>query len=311
MFTHTTGVPYSPVDFAHARVTDTWQRYDGFLTWGRGQTLAALDDGCDMSVPEWNTYLPWGRKVIATWNVFDNNDNPAPGPLGYHGTSVGYPSSLNHNGKLGVAYNNYIAQVRSVTTVHLPSDESPTMAAALRWVIDNHQQYNITTVNFAMLDDKPHQSPLSTSIDAELRTLRQLGIWVSAPCGNNDYTNGISWPACQPDCFGIGAVWPVWPDDVKKGTAWDSVFRDRWSNTAILVPATATSSSNAYICGASMILREAIAKTGYRWQNDGATLPDAMMAIFKRTGADVFDQATWLAFKRMDLLAAVEYVVGC
>ena len=43
-------------------------------------------------------------------------------------------------------------------------------------------------------------------IDAKLKKLRERGVWVSAPTGNHNFTTGISWPACQPNCFAIGAV---------------------------------------------------------------------------------------------------------
>ena len=58
-----------------------------------------------------------------------------------------------------------------------------------------------------------------------------------------------------------------------------------------------------------MILREAIEKSGYRWQDHGPTLPDAMMDIFKQTGVDVYDPATGITFKRLDILAAVDQVM--
>lgn len=309
MHTHHDARPYEPLDFDHFRATHAWRKHEHLLTFGRGQTLAILDDGCNLAVPQWNTRLPWGPKVIANWNSIDRNANPAPGPIGYHGTSVGWPSSINHDGVIGVAYNNHVIHVRCVSIVHLTRDESDTMAGALQWVIDHHQQYNITAVNFAMLDDQPHRAPLSaTAIDAPLATLRKLNIWVSAPCGNNEYTHGISWPACQPHCYAIGAVLPQSPDDLR--ARGEVVIRDRWSNTDILVPATATSSSNAYIAGASMLLREAIAQTRYDWKRHADNLPDAMMAIFKQTGTHAFDPATQLHFKRLDLLAALDHVTG-
>jgi len=83
---------------------------------------------------------------------------------------------------------------------------------------------------------------------------------------------------------------------------------DRFSNTDLLAASTATSSSNAYAAACSMILREAVEKGGYRWENDGETLPDAMMAIFKKTGVPVHDPNTGLDFRELDLLAAVDHV---
>jgi hypothetical protein len=290
---------YNEQEMRHFRVPQTWEKYKDKLTWGRGQTMAILDDGCDLTVPEWRATLPWGApKVVAGHDSIDHDDDPTPVPPGYHGTTVGYPSSLFYEGTCGVAYNNQTAQIRGVSIVHLKRDESRTMAEGLQWVIDNHQKYNITAVNLSPLDDLAHQKPVPTAIDEKLATLRQLNIWVGAPCGNNGHTNGISWPACQPDCFAIGAAKP----------GEEEAINDRWANTDILVPASATSSSNAYAAGCSMILREAIEKSGYDWHKDGANLPEAMMAIFKRTGVEVNDPPSGRKFKRLDLLNAVDAV---
>lgn len=292
------GAPYHAVSFEQIRVTATWQKYEGVLTWGQGQCLAILDDGCDLSDPAWQVVMPWGKKVIATWNSIEGNETCHPVPPGYHGTSVGYPSSLNLNGVYGVAYRNFVAQVRCVSVVHLRQDESASMAAGLRWVGDHHERLRITAVNLSPLDDQRHQEPVPTAIDAELHTLRRLGLWVSAPTGNHHYTDGISWPACQPDCFAIGATVP----------GKHEAHLDRYANVDLLVTAEATSSANAYAVASAQILREAIEKGGYPWQVEGETLPDALLSIFRKTGVPIQDPATGLEFREMDLLAAVDYV---
>lgn len=290
--------PHNEVSFAQMHITDAWQKYSDKLSWGKGQCLAILDDGCDLTEPAWQVVMPWGPKVIATWNSIDRNTDCSHVPPGYHGTTVGLPSSGNYQGVRGVAYNNFVAHVRCVTVVHLRQDESRAIAAALQWVAEHHQKYNITAVNLAALDDERHSAPVQTVIDAELQSLRELGIWVSAPAGNHHYTDGISWPACQPDCFGIGAVVP--------GKA--EVHLDRFSNVDLLAPATATSSSNAYAAGCAQILREAIDKCQYPWQQVAPTLPQAMLAIFQRTGRLIHDPATSLDFRQIDLLAALDHV---
>jgi hypothetical protein len=294
-------VPCDQVCFDQIRITDTWHRYADRLTWGKGQSLAILDDGCDLSDPPWQVEMPWGPKVTASYNSIDGNSDPTPVPPGYHGTSVGYPSSLNHEGTAGVAYNNQVIQVRAVSIVHLTGQaEADTMAAALNWVLEHHRQYNITAVNLSPPDDERHQQPVQTVIDAPLRALRALGIWVSAPCGNHDHTDGISWPACQPDCLGIGATIP----------GRHEAHLDRFANTDLLVAAPATSSSNAYAAACSMILREAIHVGGYRWQQHGATMADAILAIFQLTGVRIDDPETDTTFRELDLLAAVDHVFG-
>lgn len=295
------GSPYNAESFGQMRVTETWHKYKDTLTWGKGQCLAILDDGCVLSDPPWQVTMPWGPKVVATYNSIDDNDDPTPVPPGYHGTSVGYPSSMKHEGVHGVAFNNQVAQVRCVSVVHLDGQgEAPTIALALQWVLAHAEQYNITAVNLSVLDDEQHQIPMATVIDDVLRALRERDIWVSAPCGNHHYTNGISWPACQADCFGIGATVPGKHD----------VHLDRYKNTDLLMAAQATSSSNAYAVACAMILREAIEVCAYPWQKDGETLPDAMLAIFKRTGVRIKDRAADFEFRELDLLAAVGAVFG-
>jgi len=289
---------YNVDDFDDIGVSKVWEKYAGVLSWGEGQCLAIADDGCDLTVPEWQTVHPWGPKVCAAWNVYEKNDDPTPVPPGYHGTSVGYPSSLCYNGLCGVAYRNRVAQIRACTIVHLPQieGEDATLAAALEWVIENAEKYNITAVNMSALDDREHTEPVPTVLDEPLRRLREMNIWVSAPCGNSQHVKGISWPACQEYCFAIGGIYQ------------GKVYNDRYHNTDLLVHAVATSSSNAYAVACYMIWREAVEKADFPWRDYGKTMPDAAMELFRRTGRDFEDEATGITFKALDLEAAIDFV---
>ncbi|MGY8642624.1 MAG: S8 family serine peptidase [Verrucomicrobiales bacterium] len=294
------GEPAQPAEFKHAGILDSWTKYADILTFGKGQTLALLDDGCTMSKPEWNTTTDGVPKVRVTYDAVDGDDDPSHEGRGYHGSTIGVPSSLNYEGKLGVAFNNQIAVIRSLECCHCKIADSVSLAAAMQWVIDHHEEYGITTINLAPVDDQAHANPVATEIDAKLAELRKLNIWVSAPAGNHNFTDGISWPASQPNCFAIGAVKP----------GKDEVYLDRQKKIDLVVPARATSSSNAILCGAAMLLREAIEKAKYDWKADGENLPEAMMAIFQRTGKAVEDPGTGLSFKRLDLLAALDHIFG-
>ena len=290
--------PAQPEGFAHARITEAWAAYAGRLTFGKGQTLALLDDGCTMSRPEWKAVVDGVPKVRVAYDAVDGDDDPKHEGKGYHGSTIGFPSSVNFAGKRGVAFNNQIAIVRSLECCHCKIADSAPLARALQWVIEHHAEHHITTVNLSPVDDQAHDAPVPTEIDAKLTKLRALGIWVSAPAGNHNFTTGISWPASQPDCFAIGAVKP----------GKDIVILDRHEKIALLVPASATSSSNAIACGAAMILREAIAKGGYDWHGDGKNIAEAMMAIFQKTGKAVDDPGTKRSYRRLDLMAALEHV---
>jgi hypothetical protein len=291
--------PAQPVPFKQAGILSTWDKYQDTLSFGKNQTLALLDDGCDLSKPEWaadaNSKYP---KVLVTYDSVDHDNDPRHEGRGYHGTTIGIPSSINHGDQRGVAFNNQLAIIRSLECCHCNLRDSKTLAAALKWVADNHNKYRITTVNLAPVDDLAHDVPVMTEIDVQLKRLRKLGIWVSAPTGNHNFTSGISWPASQPDCFAIGAVNP--------GT--NTVFLDRYKTVDLVVPAHATSSSNAILCGAAMILREAIETAEYDWTPLGDNVPEAMMLIFQRTGTPLQDARSGVTFRMLNLLAAIDFV---
>ena len=291
--------PAQPAEFTHARITEAWAAYGDLLTFGKGQTLALLDDGCTLSKPEWKAVVEGVPKVRVAYDAVDGDDDPKHEGKGYHGSTIGIPSSIHCENKRGVAFNNQLAIVRSLECCHGKVADSASLARALQWVIDHHTEHHITTVNVAPVDDLEHAEPVPTEIDDKLATLRELGIWVSAPAGNHNFTGGISWPASQPNCFAIGAVIP----------GKDTATLDRHAKVELLVPARATSSSNAIVCGSAMILREAIEKSGYDWKSDGKNIAEAMMKIFQNTGKPVEDPATKRSYRRLDLMAALELVM--
>ena len=290
-------IPYNELEFEGMGILAAWDKYFDAVTWGKGQTLAILDDGFDLNEPDWKVVMPWGPKVVATYNAIEDTDDVRVIPPAYHGTSLGNPSSMNLDGKLGVAFNDQIAMIKCVPGGAAKPEDAPAIARALAWVIENHQRYKITSVNIGTLDAKSHPAHIPTVIDPPLRTLREQGIWVSAPTGNSGYTDGISWPACARDCFGIGAVHHF------KHVP----HMNRFSNIAILAHANATSGSCAYLAGAAMIVREAIEKTGYDWKQDGANLADATLAILKKTAIDVHDPDSGLDFKQFNMLNLLDY----
>lgn len=293
------GEPVTPVEFRHARISDAWEKYAKTLTFGQGQTLALVDDGCKLAMPEWTAKMGDIPKVLVSYDSVDGDDDPKHEGKGYHGSTIGIPSSLNYQGRWGVAYNDQVAVIRALECCHCNVTDGKTLAAGLQWIVDNSQKYRITTVNLAPVDDLAHDKPVPTDIDEKLAKLRELGIWVSAPTGNHNYTNGISWPSCQPNCFAIGAVRP----------GKDEVYLDRHAKVDLVVPAAATSSSNALACGAAILLREAIEKSAYDWKGDGKNLPEAMLAILQKTGKTVDDPATKRSYQRLDVLAALEHVL--
>ena len=70
------GEPVEATSFNHARVTEAWKKYADVLTFGHGQTLALVDDGCKLSMPEWSTPVDGRPKVLVSYDSIDGDDDP-------------------------------------------------------------------------------------------------------------------------------------------------------------------------------------------------------------------------------------------
>ncbi|MFO1007362.1 MAG: hypothetical protein U0929_15485 [Planctomycetaceae bacterium] len=62
------GDSVEPVSFEHAGVVSSWMAYADKLTFGRGQTLALVDAGYKLSMPEWSTPFDGQPKVLVTYD---------------------------------------------------------------------------------------------------------------------------------------------------------------------------------------------------------------------------------------------------
>ncbi|OYW19648.1 MAG: hypothetical protein B7Z55_08480, partial [Planctomycetales bacterium 12-60-4] len=158
--------PVDPITFRQAGVIAVWEAYGDRLTFGKGQTLALLDDGCKLAMPEWSMSDGDVPKVRVSYDSVDGDDNPQHEGRGYHGSTIGVPSSLNYQGKRGVAFNNQVAVVRALECCHCKIADSVSLAAGLQWVIDHHVEHHITAINLAPVDDLEHAAPVDTEIDA-------------------------------------------------------------------------------------------------------------------------------------------------
>ncbi len=58
------GEPTDARSFEHAGVTQAWKQYSDRLTFGKGQTIALVDDGCKLTMPEWSTPVAGVSKVL-------------------------------------------------------------------------------------------------------------------------------------------------------------------------------------------------------------------------------------------------------
>ncbi len=136
-------------------------------------------------------------------------------------------------------------------------------------------------MNLAPVDDQAHDKPVATAIDGKLTKLPR------------------AWHLGEPHRAAIITLPPASPGPRANRTAslsalfaqgQDVVYLDRHAKVDLVVPAAATSSSNAIACGAAMVLREAIDQTGYDWKGDPVQTSQhraALLAIMQKTGVTV------------------------
>lgn len=70
------GQPVQPRPFQHAGIVKAWSTYKHKLTFGKGQTLALVDDGCKLSMPEWSHSAGDQPKVLVAYDSVDGDDDP-------------------------------------------------------------------------------------------------------------------------------------------------------------------------------------------------------------------------------------------
>jgi hypothetical protein len=92
------GEPAQPEEFRRAGIAEAWEAYTGLLTFGRGQVLALVDDGYKLSMPEWKAKIGGACKVLVTHDAVDGDSDPKHEGRGYHGSTIGIPSSVNTAG---------------------------------------------------------------------------------------------------------------------------------------------------------------------------------------------------------------------
>ena len=116
---------------------------------GTGMTVAVIDTGVDYNNPALGGGFGPGNKVIAGFDFADNTADPMA-TSSQHGTSIAGLIGSDDPNDLGVAPGVNIVALRVTDSSNTASLAS--VANALQWVINNHAEYNITSVNMSLSD---------------------------------------------------------------------------------------------------------------------------------------------------------------
>ncbi|MGE5609374.1 MAG: carbohydrate-binding protein [Bacillota bacterium] len=292
---------------------------------GAGQAVVALDTGVNFWHPAlagriWTNpgEIP-GNGIdddrsgkiddVNGWDFINNDNNPADDQG--HGTMVAGIMVANHfintgnrhgyagDGReyQGIAPGAEIIPLRVVNSTNYLDVRR--VEAALQWVIANYQRYDITAINMSI-----GMSPSDYAIiDDEMKTLWESGVFIAAASGNTGNTDGyMSYPAASPYAMSVGAL------NVNNTV---NSITSRGVGLDILAPGNAvpylnmgtdyelggagTSYATPFITAAATLIKQV---------NPNFSC-DQIKQILKDSGANVYDSATGLTFKRLDVDNAI------
>jgi hypothetical protein len=294
---------------------------------GNGYSVAVLDTGVDYSHPALGG--GWGNKVIAGWDFFNNDGDPMDD--NGHGTHVAGIIAGDHDTYKGIA-----PEANIVALKVLGSDGWGTFSMVLRaleWVIDNHETYNIVSVNMSLGSGSYNVNP-STYLEDILQLLKERGITVVAASGNAFYdfnsVPGLAYPAISPRTVSVGAVYDasvgpiLWAGGaIDFSTEADRItsFTQRSAHLDLMAPGAlltstirngqwgtfgGTSMAAPLVAGAVLLAREMLESLG---QSEIAS-PDEIISLLKATASVVTDgddendnvENTMLSFPRIEML---------
>ena len=162
---------------------------------GSNQTVAVVDRGVDYRHPQLgNNHVGTGQKIVGGYNFRDKNYNILD-DYG-HGTGVvgiiaSDPYTLGGYNQ-GVAVNTHILMLKQESSLNIKD--------ALDWVIQYHAFYNIQVINLTdFITDVKADAYNAGWYSDELKTLNDLGIFVSTPVGNGELFGLAQHPPFQPD----------------------------------------------------------------------------------------------------------------
>lgn len=175
---------------------------------GRGVTIAFVDSGF---APHPDLILPVNR-VVGAYNAvtgreardFEGDFEEGPPASAWHGTMAAAVAA--GSGHLSKGYYRGIASEARLVLVKAMTPEgrirTPQVRRALRWILENHERFNIRVVNMSLGVDESTRS-LRHPVVALVEELASHGVVVVAAAGNNP-TQPLVPPGAAPSAITVG-----------------------------------------------------------------------------------------------------------
>ena len=290
---------------------------------GAGQTVAIIDSGVAWDHESLGAGLGHDSRVVGGWDFAEDDANPYDdGPAGFHGTHVTGIAASSHPVHTGVAPGADIVALRVFDDYGRGKMEW--IEASLNWIIEHADAFThpITTVNMSIGTDWNSLSlPDYADLEDELKTLNEMDIFVAVAAGNKFDPDraGLSYPAASSHVTPAASHGPdgaasdftqrnarvlLAPGEDVLSTVPD-YLEDFNGKADDYFAATGTSMAAPYVAGASMLVREALQQAGHT-----TVTTNEIEQILFDTADRNFDPATGQSYHRINVVAAVESVLG-
>ena len=171
---------------------------------GSGASVAVLDTGLNYTRSEFGSCsapgVPSGCLVKAEYFAAGVSNTTSGSDDVGHGTEVAAVVAAT-------------APQVGLIAVHVfngGSASSTSILDGISWVIQNKSTYNIKAINLSLGDGVDHTSACTSPSDpyyTPINKARIAGIVVVVASGNENYTDGVSSPACVANALAVGAVY--------------------------------------------------------------------------------------------------------
>ena len=290
---------------------------------GSGETICFLDTGVDYTLGSLGGCFGPGCKVVAGYDFVNNDANPTDD--NGHGTHVAGIATVD-GGFQGVSPKAKIAAVKVLDEDGTGS--SSDIIKGIDWCVGNSTQYDISIIS-ASLGDGAEYGPngangtCPTLGATAINSAVSQGIHVVAASGNENFLNGISWPACNNNVTSVGAVYDQFTIGIDFGICDDgpfsfeddiACFTNRGTNLDLLAPGvevlslwhhvpffkslSGTSQAAPHVSGSIALLKEADDT------NSITNSPMHIRELLKESGKQIYDSASGLRIPRLDIFKA-------